>query len=154
MLSATTFLTGPDEELVGERGILTQAKSREGSHISATALGKYPPTVAANDFPTVWDVRRIRLPSVGFNAFRSGTDTSAVLVPNSSDASSLADILFAWLGEPMGRVGPEDTLLLLLLGVPKRKICTVSVAEETLSKVDVELNDMLYILAGMEPLLN
>lgn len=31
---------------------------------------------------------------------------------------------------------------------------TVSVADETLSRVDAELNDMLYILAGMEPLLN
>jgi hypothetical protein len=31
---------------------------------------------------------------------------------------------------------------------------TVSVAEETLRRVEVELNDMLKILAGMEPLLN
>lgn len=122
LLSATTFRTGPDDDVVGERGILTQAKSREGSQISATALGKYPPTVAANDFPTVWDVRLMILPSVGFNAFRSGADTSAVLAPNSSDASSLADMLFGWLGEPAGRVGPEDTLLLLLLGAPNRKM--------------------------------
>ena len=33
-------------------------------------------------------------------------------------------------------------------------MCTVSVADETLSKVDVELKDMLYILAGIEPLRN
>jgi hypothetical protein len=144
----------PEEEVVGERGILTQAKSREGSQISATALGRYPPTVAAKDLPTVCDVRRIKLPKVGFIAFRSGVETSAVLAPNSSDVSSLAKLLFRLCEEPVGRVGPDDTLLLLLLGAPKRKMWTVSVADETLSKVDVELNDMLYIFAGIEPLLN
>jgi hypothetical protein len=52
-------------------------------------------------------------------------------------------------------VGPDEILLLLLVfGAPRRKIWTVSVAEETLRRVDVELNDMLYILAGIEPLLN
>lgn len=142
------------EELVGERGILTHAKSREGSQISATALGKYPPTVAAKDFPTVCDVRRIKLPKVGLMGFRSGVDTSAMLAPNSSAVSWLVRLpLRAW-DAPMGLLGPEDTLLLLLLGAPKRKMWTVSVADDTLSKVDVELKDMLYILAGMEPLRN
>jgi hypothetical protein len=52
-------------------------------------------------------------------------------------------------------VGPEETLLLrLVFGAPRRKMWTVSVADETLRRVDVELKDMLYILAGMEPLLN
>ena len=153
-MSATTFLTGPEDKLVGERGILTQAKSRDGPHISATALGRYPPTVAANDFPTVCDVRRIKLPNVGLMAFRSGDVISAVLVPNSSSVSWLARLLLRAWDAPMGLLGPEETLLLLLLGAPKRKMWTVSVADDTLSKVDVELKDMLYILAGMEPLLN
>jgi hypothetical protein len=154
LLSATTFLTGPDEELLGDRGILTQAKSREGSQISDTALGKYPPTVAAKDFPTVCDVRRIMLAKVGLIAFRSGDATSAVLLPNSSSSSWLARLLLRWCDAAIGFVGPEDTLLLLLFGAPKRKMWTVSVAEDTLSRVDVELKDMLYILAGIEPLLN
>lgn len=34
------------------------------------------------------------------------------------------------------------------------KICTVSVAEDTQSKVDVELNAILKIRLGIEPLLN
>lgn len=53
LLSATTVRTGPADAAFGERGTFTQAKSRDGSHISATALGRYPPTVAANDLPTV-----------------------------------------------------------------------------------------------------
>jgi hypothetical protein len=49
-------------------------------------------------------------------------------------------------------VGPDEMLLLrLVLGAPSRKMWTVSVAEDTLNKVDVELKDMLNIRAGMEP---
>jgi hypothetical protein len=52
-------------------------------------------------------------------------------------------------------VGPDEILLLrLVLGAPSRNIWTVSVAEETLRRVEVELKDMLKILAGIEPLLN
>ena len=40
LLSATTVLMGPDDGPVEDLGILTQAKSRDGSQISATALGK------------------------------------------------------------------------------------------------------------------
>jgi hypothetical protein len=40
LLSATTVLMGPDDALFGDRGIFTQAKSRDGSQISATALGR------------------------------------------------------------------------------------------------------------------
>jgi hypothetical protein len=45
-------------------------------------------------------------------------------------------------------------LLRLVLGAPSRKMWTVSVADETLRSVEVELNDMLYILAGIDPRLN
>ena len=37
-------------------GILSQAKSRVGSHISDTAVGRYAPTDAATVVPTFWDV--------------------------------------------------------------------------------------------------
>ncbi len=40
-------------------GILIQAKSRVGSHISVTAFGKYPPRVADKLLPTVCEDRRI-----------------------------------------------------------------------------------------------
>lgn len=56
----------------------------------------------------------------------------------------------------MELLGPEEMLLLRLLafGAPSRKMWTVSVAEETLNSVDVELKDMLNILAGIDPRLN
>ena len=41
-----------------------------------------------------------------------------------------------------------------LTGFTSLKMCTVSEAEETQSSVEVALNDMWYILAGMVPLLN
>jgi hypothetical protein len=155
LLSATTVLIGPDVALLGDFGIFTQAKSREGSQISDTAFGKYPPTVAANDFPTVWDVRRIMLANVGFAGFRSGVGISPMLSPNSSVVSWLTRLLLRPRVTEGGPVGPEETLLLRLeCGVSRRKMWTVSVADETLSSVDLELNDMLNILAGMEPLRN
>lgn len=155
LFNATTVLIGPDEAALGDRGILTQAKSREGSHISATADGRYPPTVAAKDLPTVCEVRLIMLASVGFKGLRSGAETSAVLAPKSSAMSSLVRLPLRWWDAARGLVGPEETLLLrLVFGAPSLKMWTVSVADETLSSVEVELKDMLYILAGIDPLLN
>jgi hypothetical protein len=97
------------------------------------------------------------LAKVGFSGFRSVAEASAVLVPNSSDISSLVRLLLRWCDALMEFVGPEDMLLLrleLVLGAPSLKMWTVSVAEETLRSVEVELKDMLNILAGMDPLLN
>lgn len=98
------------------------------------------------------------LANVGFNGFRSAAEASAVLDPKSSPMSSLVRLLLRWCDVDMEFVGPEEILLLRLvlpaLGVPSRKTWTVSVAEETLRRVDVELNDMLYMRAGMDPLLN
>jgi len=37
---------------------------------------------------------------------------------------------------------------------PRRKICTVSVVEETQSRVELKLKDMLYIVDGYVPLRN
>lgn len=80
---------------------------------------------------------------------------SPTLSPNSSGTSSLARLLLRPRDPDSGLVGPEEILLLrLVFGVPRRKMWTVSVADDTLSNVEVELNDMLYILAGMDPLLN
>lgn len=111
--------------------------------------------MAAKDLPTVCEVRRIILANVGFNGLRSVAETSVVLEAKSSAMSSLARLLLRWCDADVEFVGPEEMLLLrLVLGAPRRKMWTVSVAEETLSRVDVELNDMLYILAGMEPRLN
>lgn len=92
---------------------------------------------------------------MGFNGLRSGVAISPMLSPNSSGTSSLARLLLRPRESGVGLFGPEETLLLrLVFGVPRRKMWTVSVADETLSSVDVELNDMLYILAGMDPRLN
>jgi len=83
---------------------------------------------------------------------RSDGVISAVLAPYSSRFSSLALLLLRWRDADRGLFGPEDMLLLRpLFESPRRKIWTVSVAEDTLSRVDVELKDMLNILAGMEP---
>ena len=40
-------------------GILHHAKSRVGSHISATAVGRYAPAAVASEEPTFCEVRRI-----------------------------------------------------------------------------------------------
>jgi len=154
LLNATTVLIGPVFELLADRGILTHAKSRDGSQISATALGRYPPTVAANVFPTFCDVRRIMLAKVGLFGFLSGIAASVMLSSYSSGTSSLARLLL--LPRDEGGLPGNEVMLLLLpaLGVPSRKIWTVSVAEDTQRSVDVELKDMLYILAGIDPLLN
>jgi hypothetical protein len=95
------------------------------------------------------------LAKVGFSGLRSVGDKSAILPPKSSDMSSLVRLLLRWCDEDAEVVGPDEMLLLrLVLGTPNRKICTVSVAEDTLRRVDVELKDMLNILAGIDPLLN
>lgn len=94
------------------------------------------------------------LAKVGCNGFRSGAAMSAELAPKSSKSSSLTLLLLRSRFPERGPLWPEEILLRLACGVPKRKMWTVSVAEETLSKVEFELNDMLYILAGIEPLLN
>ena len=58
LLIATTLLKGVLELNTplcadgGAFGILSQAKSRAGSHISDTADGRYAPTEAANVVPT------------------------------------------------------------------------------------------------------
>ena len=95
------------------------------------------------------------LANVGLIGFRSGETTSFALESTSSKFSSLTWLLLGSREADTGLFGPEDTLpLLLLLCAPRRKIWTVSVADDTLRRVDVELKDMLYILEGMEPLLN
>lgn len=108
--------------------------------------------MAANDLLTFCEVRRIMLAKVGFMGFRSGEEISAALAPNSSKFSSLTRLLLRSRDADKGLLGPEDTLLLrLLFEAPRRKMWTVSVADDTLSKVEVELKDMLNILAGMDP---
>lgn len=95
------------------------------------------------------------LANVGFRGFRSAADMSAVLLPKSSAISSLVRLLLRLCDADVELVGPEEMLLLrLVLGAPRRKMWTVSVAEETLRRVDVELNDMLNIRAGIDPLRN
>ena len=47
---------------------------------------------------------------------------------------------------PPGDAG--DPGRLVDAGGPSRKICTVSVVDETQSKVELRLNDMLYIVEG------
>lgn len=148
LLSATTVRTGVAEELVDVLGTFTHAKSREGSQISATALGRYPPTVAAKLFPTFCDVLRIMLANVGLACFRSGAEMSAVLSSYSySDGSSWLLLLLLRSRDEDGGLteleAPDTLLLRLALGAPSLKMCTVSVADDTQSRVEVELKDML-----------
>lgn len=94
------------------------------------------------------------LAKVGFIGFLSGLELSAMLSSYSSGTSSLARLLLRPLDEG-GLPGIDETLFARpALGGPSRKMWTVSVAEDTHSRVEVELNDMLYILAGIEPLRN
>ena len=151
LLMATTLLNEPEVGEVLAFGILIQAKSRAGSHISVTPFGRYPPMVVARLVPTFCEVRRIRPIKVPF-AFLAVTD-----VGNSeSFRSSLGSA-----GEPL----PSLHRLLLkkpteLSGDgtgscgPNLKIWMVSVADETQRSVEVTLNDMLKIREGMEPLRN
>jgi len=86
---ATTLFTGAP---VFDRGVRTHAKSRAGSQISVTALGKYPAARVTNVEDTVCDVRLIKDIQFGFLAraavvlAKSGVEMSLRLVFASDDA--------------------------------------------------------------------
>ena len=73
LLIATTLRKKFGEAPAEGLGSLIHAKSRAGSHISATPFGRYPPIVVAKLVPTVWDVRRIRPIKLPFG-FRAATE--------------------------------------------------------------------------------
>lgn len=146
------------------RGILTQAKSRAGSHISVTELGRYPPTRAARDRPTFCEVRRIMLASV-WEVGRDGGEGSLVGVPKSSLLGEGLLSRFDPKDSPRGLGGCSASIGLdgSELGelwpwglkgdcwAMRRKMWMVSVALDTARRDDVELNDMQYIWAGKDP---
>jgi hypothetical protein len=50
-----------------------------------------------------------------------------------------------------GELGASEPAPVLLLGLARRKMCIVSEADDTQSRVEVRLNDMLYMVEGMVP---
>lgn len=153
LLIATTLRKKFGEAPAEGLGSLIHAKSRAGSHISATPLGRYPPIVVARLVPTVWDVRRIRPIKLPFGLRAATEDEGSGSSPSS--ASSIGKSLL-WLkrrllkklGDVSGEDGSSD-----IDGRcgPSLNICMVSVADDTHSKVDVTLNDMLNIRDGIDP---
>ena len=151
LLIATTLLTctvdpdTPDEGVCCDFGIFNHAKSRAGSHISDTAVGKYAPIDAATVVPTFCDVRLIipiRVPL----CFRceAGTDCEPWLIdlPSSDSLPPGLRLLSRVVGDedraevssaPFGRCGEPPSL----------KTWTVSVADETHRRVEVVLKAML-----------
>lgn len=96
------------------------------------------------------------LANVGLSGFLSDA-VASILLSSYSEASLVSSLLGLVLRSREIEDGLtwEDILLLrLALGTARRKIWTVSVAEETQRSVEVELKDMLKIRAGIEPLRN
>lgn len=99
-------------------------------------------------FPKFWDVRRIIPISVPLCLRPERSDVP--ISPAISSASGLGELWSKALSRAVGDAddiepsedGPEWLNL---------KTWTVSVEEETQSSVEVVLNDMLYILEGIEP---
>lgn len=88
LLIATTLRNGPCVEATGPvLGNLIHAKSRVGSQISVMPLGRYPPTVDANEVPTFCEVRRIIPISVPL-CFLSPSFDGSGLTPGSGEPSS------------------------------------------------------------------
>ena len=96
------------------------------------------------------------LANVGLSGFLSDTVASVVLSSYSevSLVSSLLGLVLRSREIEDGLTWEDMLLLRLALGEARRKIWTVSVAEETQRSVEVELKDMLKIRAGIEPLRN
>lgn len=93
------------------------------------------------------------LANVELAGFRSVALRSAVLSSNSYSDGSIS-----WLPRLLlrsrvegGLVEDERLFFRLVFCGLRRKMWTVSVAEDTERSVDVELKDMLYILAWIEP---
>ena len=96
------------------------------------------------------------LANVGFIGFRSDV---AIIEPSSaysddSGTSSLPKLLLRSREEEEGLTCPDMLLLRLAFRGMRRNIWTVSVADETHNSVEVELKDILYIRAGIDPLRN
>jgi len=96
------------------------------------------------------------LANVGLSGFLSDAVASVVLSSYSevSLVSSLLGLVLRSREIEDGLTWEDILLLRLALWGPRRKIWTVSVAEETQRSVEVELKDMLKIRAGIEPLRN
>ena len=138
--------------LVADLGILHQAKSRAGSHISATAVGKYEPTDVAREAPTFCEVRRIMPMKVPLCFLDDAT--GLLSLPNSACESLAAGLvlLSLSLSAPSPElVGGERSIEGLRCDPPNLKMWTVSEAEEMHSNEEVVLKDMLKILDGIEP---
>ena len=156
---ATTLLNGAvlpnpvevGEDGVGDLGILHQAKSLEGSHISATAEGRYAPTDVASEDPTFWDVRRIMPRNVPLCFLL------IELLSGEAVEFSICESLIAGLKLRSRRISePEDgggdgSIDGRRWDPPNLNMCTVSVAEETQRREDVVLKDMQYICEVIAP---
>ena len=149
----------------GDLGILHHAKSRAGSHISATADGRYAPTDVASVDPTFCDVRRIMPMSVPLclraaATSEEGGDCSSPSLKDAPPAKSACESLAAGLRlrsrcfisecEEDGGERSVDVEARRCMP-PSLKMCTVSEAEVTQRREEAVLKDMLKIRAGMEP---
>ncbi len=158
---ATTVRKGPvdvvDED---DLGIFSHAKSRIGSHISETAVGRYVPTDAASWVLTFCEVRRI-MPKMVPLCLRVEVEEGSV-----GSSVAVGDGVFSggggrslvWEGEReedevrlvvvvvvvvVGDFSSGMSLIWLVPGGLSLKICTVSVAEETQRRVEAALKAML-----------
>ena len=140
--------------LLADFGILHQAKSRAGSHISATAVGRYEPTEVASDAPTFCDVRRIMPIRVPLCLRDSADVVMSLPLGNSACESLAAGLVLRSLSviAPMPELlGGERSIDGRRCAPPSLKMWTVSEAEEMQSREEVVLKDMLKILDGIEP---
>jgi hypothetical protein len=127
-------------------GSLRNAKSLEGSHISVRVFGRYPPTDDVIFFVKCNDRRRRFDDTPPLFFFLSSTKASYPL--SSAPAPSRLSTL------PEGLVACSSLLLLLLLllrPLPSLKICTVSCALLTASRVLTTLKLSEYIRASRVP---
>lgn len=153
---ATTLLKETVVDEVFAFGILIQAKSRAGSHISVTPFGKYPPMVVARLVPTFCEVRRIRPMKVpfGFLALTEDASSESFISSPGSTGDSLPWLQRRLSKKPGDLLGGDTGSTNGEVCGPSLKIWTVSVADETQRRVEVTLNDILKIREGMEPLRN
>ncbi len=140
-------------------GILMLAKSRCGSHISVTDCGRYEPTAPATLRPTSCEERRSMPPKVPLCLFVLGPasgvspprgDEPVLLLGEYSLLSMLRDRdqRFARGVSGVSGSATADPPALAAGALTRRKMWTVSEVDETHSKVELRLNDMLYMVEG------
>jgi hypothetical protein len=127
-------------------GSFTNAKSRAGSHISVTAVGKYPPTRPATLRPNVCEDRRIKFLIAPFLVLPSiiASNMPPFIPGGELESEPIEEEKLFRLSSPEGDINGSSASDIL-------NIWTVSVAELTQRSVDMTLKVIEYILEGYEP---